>query len=145
MLLMLVLQLQLQLQLQLAGCSCSCSCSCSCFSLKDAVSRGRVVTVRQGKEKSVSNGMNHRKFGACSWLPGLVQKAQPRASWSASFMEDDLDTKNYHKLHCALEFQHIFNQILEKLFDTTRRTAWSKHASRGSRSQFLCNQTHSQA
>ena len=39
-----------------------------------------------------------------------------------------MDTKNCHKVHCALEFQHNFDQILKTL-DTTSRTAWSKHAS----------------
>ena len=46
----------------------------------------------------------------CSWQPDHVHKGQPPASWSAS-----VAIKNYHKLHCAPEFQHNFDQILKTL------------------------------
>ena len=46
----------------------------------------------------------------CSWQPNHVHKGQPPASWSAS-----VAIKNYHKLHCAPEFQHNFDQILKTL------------------------------
>ena len=36
------------------------------------------------------------QFGAvCPWLPDLVQKGLPQASWSVSFMEDKWTPKNY--------------------------------------------------
>ena len=76
----------------------------------------------------------HRKIGACSWLPGLVQKGQARASWSTSWKLFDTTRKKtpgQNTLHLGAAVNYCAIRLIRRpdqpCINALRQTQWREN------------------